>query len=122
MLCIRLSMGTGQSADARCSFPLQREKDVRMFEDDQHVLPESFGARFKAPISVPSAFKTDIISAVRGLGEEQSSTKASPPSSKQSIHSRTNQLGVFISLTTKQIRVSRGERSHGGRALIAPVS
>jgi hypothetical protein len=32
-------------------------------------LPESFGARFNAPINVPNALSTEIISAVRGLKE-----------------------------------------------------
>lgn len=44
-------------------------------------LPESFGARFNAPINVPNAFSTDIISAVRGL--------------KQTIHLSEQQAKIF---------------------------
>ena len=40
-------------------------------EESRHtivfVLPEPFGARFNAPINVPNALRTEIISAVRGL-------------------------------------------------------
>lgn len=46
-----------------------RGEEKRFVPADRASLPESFGARFSAPIKVPKAFSTEIISAVRGLEE-----------------------------------------------------
>jgi hypothetical protein len=68
MLYILLNMDKVQLIDARCYFQLENNRRfVIWIRKKRDRIPESFGARFNAPISVNNALSTDIISAVRGL-------------------------------------------------------
>lgn len=91
MWYIRPDMDRERSIDAKYSVPLETNlQSLEPIEID--VLPESFGARFNAPINVLNAFKTEIISAVRGLetNSDHQRDERTNHRGEAIIHSKTN--------------------------------